>query len=37
MMALKASELFKELTGDTDFDAKEMLEILLSKVDTLVF
>ena len=28
MMALKASELFKELTGDTDFDAKEMLEIL---------
>ena len=28
MMALKASELFKELTGDTDFDGKEMLEIL---------
>ena len=28
MMALKASELFKELTGDTDFSAKEMLEIL---------
>ena len=29
------SELFKELTGDTDFDAKEMLEILDKYVNVL--
>lgn len=28
VMALKASELYKELTGQTDFDAKDMLAIL---------